>query len=170
MLWRHAIVPGALAIAAAAVGLAGCSEDEANEPETRSLCPGVQRQAGLPARPGVVVLDDSGRLTRYSVPGADVLATRRFPAPPQAPGLAGARLSLPGRYLAPASSGTEIAMLQREVAPSRDILTILDARTLRPRCRFPLAVGNRYRAVTATGDRLIAFGNRPAGEKKNAAL
>jgi hypothetical protein len=142
----------------------------AEQPEARSLCPAAERPPAAPTRPGIIVLDDAGRLTRFSVPGADAVTTRRLPAPPELPGVAGARLGLPGRYLAKAPSGTEIVMLQRDVAPARDTLTILDGRTLRPRCRFPLPGGNRYRAVATTDDRLIAFGNRPAGERRNAAL
>jgi hypothetical protein len=165
-----AIFPGALAIVAAAVGLVGCSEDEGEQPEARSLCPAVERQPAPPARPGIIVLDDAGGLTRFSVPGAEAVTTRRFPPPPEVPGLAGARLGLPGRYLANAPSGKEIVMLQRDAAPARDKLAILDAGTLRPRCRFILPGGNRYRAVATTDDRMIAFGNRPAGEKNNAAL
>jgi hypothetical protein len=168
-----------LAEALIALSVTGCDQDgddgeqEARSPaaqaEAPSFCPAA-RPPAVPTRPGIIVLDDAGRLTRFSVPGADALRTRRLRPTPELPGVAGARLGLPGRYLARAPSGAEIVVLKRDVPPARDALTILDARTLRPRCHFPLPRGNRYRAVATTGDRLIALGNRPAGEGRNAAL
>ena len=168
MLNRSGSVAGVFVIAV--IGIAACSEQDAENVGQRSLCPSLERQAKPPTRAGLVVLDSTGQLTRFSVPGARALTTRRFPAPTSSPDLAGTRLALPGHYLAEARSAAEVVMLQRRVAPANDSIAVLDGRTLRPRCRYPLENGVRYRAVVTTDDRLIALGNRSAGEKKNAAL
>jgi hypothetical protein len=100
-----------------ALSVTSCDQNgDDGEQEPRSLCPAAERHPASPTRPGIIVLDDAGRLTRFSVPGADAVTTRRLPAPPELPGVAGARLGLPGRYLAKAPSGTEIVMLQRDEA------------------------------------------------------
>ena len=70
----------------------------------------------------------------------------------------------------PSAGRPGIVMLHRKAAPARDVVSMLDARTLRPRCRFPLPKGSRYRAVATAQERVFAFGNRPGGDRRNSAL
>jgi len=169
MLGWSCILRAAVAVVAAASGLAACSSSEDGPTEARALCPALAGDGDDPLQPALVVLDDAGRLTRYGIPDGRPGAVRQF-ADPQAPGPAGARLELMGRLLAPLPGDQGIVMLQRNAAPARDVVLMLEARTLRPRCRFPLPKGIRYRAVATAQDRVFAFGNRAAGDGRTSAL
>jgi hypothetical protein len=163
------ILRAAVAVTAAATGLAACSSSEDETTEAPTLCPALAGDGGAPRQPALVVLDNAGRLTRYGVPDGRPGAVRRF-ADPHGPGPAGARLELMGRLLAPLPGDQGIVMLHRNAAPERDVVLMLEPRTLRPRCRFPLPKGIRYRAVATAQERVFAFGNRPAGDGRNSAL
>jgi hypothetical protein len=169
MLGWSCMVRAAVVVIAAAFGLAACSGSEDVASEAPTLCPALAGDGGTPRQLALVVLDDAGRLTRYGIPDGRPGAVRQF-ADPQAPGPAGARLELMGRLLAPLPGDQGIVMLQRNAAPARDVVLMLEARTLRPRCRFPLPKGIRYRAVATTQDRVFAFGNRATGDGRKSAL
>jgi hypothetical protein len=172
MLVRRGILWSGVAVAAAAIAFAGCSgSDDGEKPVVEALCSAVERGDSAP-HPGFVVLDTSGRLTRFSVPAGRPVASRRF-ADPEIPGGGIGDVEFGpalGRLLAPVAGGTGIAMLERKGSSARDEVLLLDSASLRPRCRFGLPAGIRYRAVSATPERVVAIGNRPEAEKRSASV
>ena len=170
MLVRRGILWSGVAVAAAAVAFGGCSDDDGEAPVAESLCPAVEDGEAV-RQPGFVVLDSTGRLTRYSVPAGRPVESRRF-ADPQIPEGIGRIEFGPvlGRLLAPVAGGSGIAMLERRGSSARDEVLILDSASLRPRCRFGLPPDIRYRAVSATPERVVAIGNRPEAEKRSASV
>ena len=170
MLDRRGILRFGVAVAAAAVVFGGCSGSDGERVVDEPLCPAAERGQGV-QDPGLVVLDTEGRLTRFSVPAGRSVVSRRF-ADPQAPaGIGDAEFGPAlGRFLAPVAGGKGIAMLERRGSSGRDEVLMLDAASLRPRCRFALPADVRYRAVSATPDRVVAIGNRPEAEKRSASV
>jgi hypothetical protein len=167
-------------VAAAALALAGCLEDEG--PRTEASC----LEGPAPGRPAVVALlgqvqgnptelhGPMNELVRISLPGGKVEA-RRGLGPRWKPGDAG-RLSglarVPsGPLLAPTPDGGTVLALVRNPVSRRSSVAVVDVRSLRVRCSHPLEPGVLYSGLLlGRSGTVYAVGARRAGRSRSDAL
>jgi len=170
---RDRLAPATVALVAAALmsSLAGCLSTGDDPQSLSAPClAGSDSGAAKSERPALVALFEDNLLVRSTVPGGKVEAERRLGPRAQGGASDDPNLSLPGRLLAPGPGGATVLALVRQPAGMRDAVAVVDATTLRVRCRYPLERGIRYRGLAlGSSGRIYAFGNRQAGDPKRLA-
>jgi hypothetical protein len=156
----------------AVVGLlVGCLTSRDGRQSLGGRCLRVGDSAStVPQGPALVALSSNNHLLRISVPSGRIEATRRLGSRPETSAVDDPRLRVPGSLLARDPGGDSVWALVRQPVGGRDAVTVVDAATLKIRCRLPLERRVRYRglALGASG-RLYAYGYRQAGDPEKLA-